>query len=498
MTISSLSFDQLLTGWQNLERSVSGRCFSRSQGTREYLALYQDSRSLSAHPRYGEMTAIAQRVHVILQSPSYQERLVASLRQAAPFGAGAAIAYGTYCLLGSTGLGALGAAALWHCSRVKMPVPSSAPVTQPASPAAPPSAAPPVATPTPPTPAPPPVVTPVQPPIVTPPVVTPTLPSFLGIVNGSGDNCWANALMQLIRIDASLRNYLMGSQCPASLRGIQQFLQAYDRDLREGRSICSASSSMIRTTLSSLVNGIRERGGHECAGEALTAIMSSIPGYSQLRITARRAYHLPGAPVPDPTRLETVCPEYALGRADSQPDWGNILLQLPSDEENQIPPEGPNQTRGALIRLRAQDLIQNFFFTRASTSEYATYPTNSGGRHNYQALGEFRYFNRAPEYLYITSNRFGFDGISMKKNSPIDFPLEPFDLPGSYFNAASPRPRYRLEAVVVHHGSTRGGHYISYAREGDRWFRLNDSSVQEVTDMRGPSSEGYIYLLRRC
>lgn len=39
---------------------------------------------------------------------------------------------------------------------------------------------------------------------------------------------------------------------------------------------------------------------------------------------------------------------------------------------------------------------------------------------------------------------------------------------------------YRLLSVTIHYGDLTGGHYYSYVRVGDRWFRFNDTVVTEV------------------
>ena len=44
---------------------------------------------------------------------------------------------------------------------------------------------------------------------------------------------------------------------------------------------------------------------------------------------------------------------------------------------------------------------------------------------------------------------------------------------------------YGLRAVIHHHGTGYGGHYVCYRRirtkEGDKWYMMNDSIVMEVT-----------------
>ncbi|MDR2677760.1 MAG: hypothetical protein LBB26_04365 [Puniceicoccales bacterium] len=41
--------------------------------------------------------------------------------------------------------------------------------------------------------------------------------------------------------------------------------------------------------------------------------------------------------------------------------------------------------------------------------------------------------------------------------------------------------RYRLNAVIAHGGSSAGGHYISFVKRGDQWFRCDDGSVSRAS-----------------
>ena len=40
--------------------------------------------------------------------------------------------------------------------------------------------------------------------------------------------------------------------------------------------------------------------------------------------------------------------------------------------------------------------------------------------------------------------------------------------------------KYSLCGIIVHSGSSAGGHYFTYTREGERWLCFNDSHVQEI------------------
>ncbi len=55
-----------------------------------------------------------------------------------------------------------------------------------------------------------------------------------------------------------------------------------------------------------------------------------------------------------------------------------------------------------------------------------------------------------------------------------------------------PAPVYELSSVVVHKGKIDNGHYISYARQGDEWFRFDDSMVVQVEESEVLRAEAYM------
>lgn len=59
-------------------------------------------------------------------------------------------------------------------------------------------------------------------------------------------------------------------------------------------------------------------------------------------------------------------------------------------------------------------------------------------------------------------------------------------------------PVYELSSVIVHKGKIDNGHYISYSRQGEEWYRMDDSMVVQVDEKEVLGAEGYmlVYVTR--
>jgi ubiquitin carboxyl-terminal hydrolase 22/27/51 len=58
--------------------------------------------------------------------------------------------------------------------------------------------------------------------------------------------------------------------------------------------------------------------------------------------------------------------------------------------------------------------------------------------------------------------------------------------------AAKIEPLYTLSSVIVHKGKIDSGHYVSYARQGEEWFRFDDSMVVRVDEKEVLGAEAYM------
>jgi ubiquitin C-terminal hydrolase len=73
--------------------------------------------------------------------------------------------------------------------------------------------------------------------------------------------------------------------------------------------------------------------------------------------------------------------------------------------------------------------------------------------------------------------------VMEKLSQPIPFPLTNLDL-NPYALPGTQLPLYRLNAIVIHAGSARGGHYTGYVRYGNQWYFVNDSQVSPVSQQQ--------------
>ena len=92
--------------------------------------------------------------------------------------------------------------------------------------------------------------------------------------------------------------------------------------------------------------------------------------------------------------------------------------------------------------------------------------------------------SKFPNILILTFKRFTNQGAKIR--GKVTWDLDAMNLrPWAAFHRCpfSERPlstRFRTFAIIEHCGSSRGGHYRMYAREGDGWFEYDDESVRKV------------------
>jgi ubiquitin C-terminal hydrolase len=104
--------------------------------------------------------------------------------------------------------------------------------------------------------------------------------------------------------------------------------------------------------------------------------------------------------------------------------------------------------------------------------------------------------SRLPPNIIIQLKRF--QNNSQKIRSPVSVNLEATNMtkwlsfPGVSRNT---NPVYSTYAVVEHHGSSRGGHYINYSRHGDKWLCYDDTNIEAVSSDRVINDDTYILFM---
>lgn len=64
--------------------------------------------------------------------------------------------------------------------------------------------------------------------------------------------------------------------------------------------------------------------------------------------------------------------------------------------------------------------------------------------------------------------------------------------PEAQVQQANPEAVYELSSIIVHKGKIDNGHYVSYSRQGEDWFRFDDSMVVQVEEREALGAEAYM------
>ncbi|KND90908.1 putative ubiquitin carboxyl-terminal hydrolase 8 [Tolypocladium ophioglossoides CBS 100239] len=129
-----------------------------------------------------------------------------------------------------------------------------------------------------------------------------------------------------------------------------------------------------------------------------------------------------------------------------------------------------------------------------------------------QQAKRYTSIKRLPNVLSVQLKRFEYkqgrhDRAASKIDNVVQFPLQLNMLP--YTNRVRSRDSrenlelerscmYDLLSVVVHVGEIETGHYVSYCRVGDQWFKFNDHKVElaSISDVLGAQAYLLFYIIR--
>ena len=106
-----------------------------------------------------------------------------------------------------------------------------------------------------------------------------------------------------------------------------------------------------------------------------------------------------------------------------------------------------------------------------------------------------------PEVLILHLKRFSAQGMWRRKNeAPVDFPFT-IDMAPFQLSTDTNGSVYDLLAVSNHYGSTGGGHYTAFARDGAaadaKWHKYDDSHTAEVSADEVVTPAAYVLVYQR-
>ena len=106
---------------------------------------------------------------------------------------------------------------------------------------------------------------------------------------------------------------------------------------------------------------------------------------------------------------------------------------------------------------------------------------------------------RLPRLVCLVAKRFTYDG--RKIHTPITFPNYESISFSQFFSKDSPEPshkhKYQCFAIVDHHGTSGGGHYVAQAKSplSDKWNLFNDETTHSMESPRFGDTN-YIFFLK--
>lgn len=108
------------------------------------------------------------------------------------------------------------------------------------------------------------------------------------------------------------------------------------------------------------------------------------------------------------------------------------------------------------------------------------------------------YISRLPLHLIVMFKRF--ENSTAKIRTKVEFSLDNTDMSrwlafsGVTRNA---KPTYNTYAIVEHHGVSRGGHYVAYAKHNGTWLNYDDTSITPADPATIVNQDTYVVLMTR-
>jgi hypothetical protein len=383
---------------------------------------------------------------------------------------------------------------------------------------------------------------------------TNTLPagSPKGLRNRGGNDCWLNSLMQMAATVPSLRDLVerlgfyaitIDSNSNVQKAGeelIEEF-HTIINERAETTHVSRANTQKIRHLLQTILPEAQiSDTGQEDAQAILASIISKVEEYQKQdgtypnpqtyffrAITTRLYEPLPISSEPksslrlskeqkiqitlenphDPEAYSTLNGDNC-SRVTSDENFLHINLcefePILKDFQYRIPRMSAHEIEEhekALFRLcMFNSFNESHTLKDAETADY--FNPQDHKMHTFKLTDVTIRCNTAPREFIINTKRFNSDNTKLKHlmgstafgfpdRKEIRIPLqERFTISEEFIGE---RSTYEIDSFVVHMGETRGGHYISFQKVNDKWYRCDDSTVTEASalDFKHAFQESY-------
>lgn len=264
----------------------------------------------------------------------------------------------------------------------------------------------------------------------------------------SGSDCFINSILQgLWGDEETLKMFLNASYDsktppPISYQdGISQCLWEYQEALRKGSPTCLSIGHKMRAILDPVGHDINNGKQHDA------------PEVLQLLFSCLELSSVPFAP-----KIKETKTYENNNRTEKEDYFVPWIIEL----------EGDSFAFESLLEnsLREKDLSQIYIVDKNKIKR--------------NCLSFTKQFMQRPEYLFLQFNRCnnGNEKIDSKIFLKETFFLNPQHVKSGEGGA------YQVRWFVVHSGGTDGGHYYTYRKVGDTWYKFNDTAVSEVKNMK--------------
>ncbi len=285
-----------------------------------------------------------------------------------------------------------------------------------------------------------------------------------------GNNCWLNSLLQLLRKDRPLMDWIQNNEAGEPLR---HFYESYQGTYEHNWSHALTSTQPMREFIAGITNQIPP----SCATQ-----QDPTEGLQIL-------YHL----IPDNQKavIETTIRLDTTGLPDIL-DNPQAVIKLTSRNPGLLPVEMSvnGEEPGAANLL---DLIPNSLHGTDHDPDGIDRMGVDGVMHRYKPIDTTYRFTEAPAACWVQLKRFIYPGEAIKIGTPVTVPdRAPFPI------VDGAAPEYELDSFLVHRGpgnTPHMGHYISYVKENGEWFELNDHVVTRLTAEQAERAKSIAYLL---